>query len=113
MDLGDFKELRNYDWQGRLMFGSDLLVWQAGDETGLTSRYRAYAKALRDSGLLDTAEEAFAGFLLPGWSTLKPSSPNEMKKNLVKKNWMFPMPVLMIGTYGEDGKKPGTVTSWS
>ena len=26
-----------------------------------------------------------------------------MKKNLGKKNWMFPMPVLMIGTYGEDG----------
>ena len=25
-----------------------------------------------------------------------------MKKNLGKKNWMFPMPVLMIGTYGED-----------
>ncbi len=26
-----------------------------------------------------------------------------MKKNLGKKNWMFPMPVLMIGTYSEDG----------
>ena len=26
-----------------------------------------------------------------------------MKKNLGKKNWMFPMPVLMIGTYNEDG----------
>ena len=26
-----------------------------------------------------------------------------MKKNLGKKNWMFPMPVLMIGTYEEDG----------
>lgn len=26
-----------------------------------------------------------------------------MKKNLGVKNWMFPMPVLMIGTYGEDG----------
>ena len=25
-----------------------------------------------------------------------------MKKNLGNKNWMFPMPVLMIGTYGED-----------
>ena len=28
---------------------------------------------------------------------------NEMKKDLGKKNWMFPMPVLMIGTYGADG----------
>ena len=27
-----------------------------------------------------------------------------MKKNLGKKNWMFPMPVLMIGSYGKDGK---------
>lgn len=26
-----------------------------------------------------------------------------MKENLGNKNWMFPMPVLMIGTYGEDG----------
>ena len=64
MDLGDFKELRNYDWQGRLMFGSDIPVWQAHEETGLTSRYRAYAKALRESGLLEAAAEAFAGFLL-------------------------------------------------
>lgn len=77
MAIGDFPKLRDYDWHGRLMFGSDLPVWLAGDETGLTSRYRAYAKALRESGLLDTAEEAFAGFLLPGWSTLKPSSPSK------------------------------------
>ena len=26
-----------------------------------------------------------------------------MKKNLGKKNWMFPMSVLMIGTYSADG----------
>ena len=26
-----------------------------------------------------------------------------MKKNFGVKNWMFPMPVLMIGTYDEDG----------
>ena len=26
-----------------------------------------------------------------------------MKKNFGVKNWMFPMPVLMIGTYNEDG----------
>ncbi len=26
-----------------------------------------------------------------------------MKKNIGVKNWMFPMPVLMIGTYNEDG----------
>lgn len=73
MYLGDLSELRDYNWHGRFVFGSDLPVWQAGDETGLTSRYRAYAKALRDSGLLDTAEEAFAGFLLPGWSDTRAS----------------------------------------
>ena len=26
-----------------------------------------------------------------------------MKKNFGNKNWLFPMPVLIIGTYGEDG----------
>ena len=26
-----------------------------------------------------------------------------MKRNFGKKNWMFPMPVLMIGTYNDDG----------
>ena len=26
-----------------------------------------------------------------------------MKKSLGVKNWMFPMPVLMIGTYNENG----------
>ena len=44
MYLGDLSELRDYNWHGRFVFGSDLPVWQAGDETGLTSRYRAYAK---------------------------------------------------------------------
>ena len=33
-----------------------------------------------------------------------------MKKNLGKKNWMFPMPVLMIGTYNEDGT-PGVMNA--
>ena len=28
-----------------------------------------------------------------------------MKKNFGNKNWMFPMPVLMIGTYGEDDER--------
>ena len=31
-----------------------------------------------------------------------------MKKNFGNKNWMFPMPVLMIGTYGEDGTPDAT-----
>ena len=35
-----------------------------------------------------------------------------MKKNLGKKNWMFPMPVLMIGTYNEDGTPNAMNAAW-
>ncbi len=35
-----------------------------------------------------------------------------MKKNLGNKNWMFPMPVLMIGTYGEDGTPDVMNAAW-
>ena len=35
-----------------------------------------------------------------------------MKKNLGKKNWMFPMPVLMIGTYNEDGTPNVMNAAW-
>ena len=35
-----------------------------------------------------------------------------MKKNLGNKNWMFPMPVLMIGTYNEDGTPDVMNAAW-
>ena len=35
-----------------------------------------------------------------------------MKKNLGKKNWMFPMPVLMIGSYGENGTPDVMNAAW-
>ena len=35
-----------------------------------------------------------------------------MKKNLGVKNWMFPMPVLMIGTYGADGTPDVMNAAW-
>ena len=35
-----------------------------------------------------------------------------MKKNLGKKNWMCPMPVLMIGTYGADGTPDVMNAAW-
>ena len=35
-----------------------------------------------------------------------------MKKNFGKKNWMFPMPVLMIGTYSEDGTPNMMNVAW-
>ena len=37
---------------------------------------------------------------------------NMMKKNFGKKNWMFPMPVLMIGTYNEDGTPNMMNAAW-
>ena len=35
-----------------------------------------------------------------------------MKKNLGKKNWMFPMPVLMIGMYEADGTPDVMNAAW-
>ena len=35
-----------------------------------------------------------------------------MKKNFGKKNWMFPMPVLMVGTYGADGTPDMMPAAW-
>ena len=35
-----------------------------------------------------------------------------VKKNFGKKNWMFPMPVLMIGTYNEDGTPNMMNAAW-
>ncbi|MBR6020954.1 MAG: flavin reductase [Kiritimatiellae bacterium] len=35
-----------------------------------------------------------------------------MKKDFGKKNWMFPMPVLMIGTYGGDGTPDAMPAAW-
>lgn len=35
-----------------------------------------------------------------------------MKKNFGNKNWMFPMPVLMIGTYGADGTPDVMNAAW-
>ena len=35
-----------------------------------------------------------------------------MKKNFGVKNWMFPMPVLMIGTYNEDGSPDMMNAAW-
>lgn len=35
-----------------------------------------------------------------------------MKKNFGTKNWMFPMPVLMIATYGEDGTPNVMNAAW-
>ena len=35
-----------------------------------------------------------------------------MKKNLGQKNWIFPMPVLMVGTYSPDGTPDLMAAAW-
>ncbi len=35
-----------------------------------------------------------------------------MKKDLGQKNWIFPMPVLMVGTYGPDGTPDLMAAAW-
>ena len=47
MSFDRFAQLPRYKWHGRLLFGSDLPVWQAVDECGLTERYRQYVNAFK------------------------------------------------------------------
>jgi len=61
MALDDFERLNRYDWHGRLMFGTDLPVWQAYEPCGLTKRYREYVEAFRRTGI--DGERAFRAFI--------------------------------------------------
>ena len=63
MPLEDFPKLCDYDWHGRLMFGTDLPVWQAHNLNGLTGQYRAYVQALNLSGLSEASYAAFREYL--------------------------------------------------
>ena len=62
MALDEFPTLCDYDWHGRLMFGSDLPVWQSHEDCSLTTRYREYIQAFRATGLDDSACAAFRSF---------------------------------------------------
>lgn len=62
MALDEFPKLADYDWHGRLMFGTDLPVWQAHENCGLTERYREYVRAFRATGLEKDARLAFRNF---------------------------------------------------
>ncbi|MBQ3288949.1 MAG: amidohydrolase family protein [Kiritimatiellae bacterium] len=62
MALDEFPKLSDYDWHGRLMFGTDLPVWQAHENCGLTERYREYVRAFRVMGLAKCARMAFRDF---------------------------------------------------
>ena len=63
MAFDEFPKLCDYDWHERLMFGTDLPVWQAHEDCTLTRRYREYMQAFRATGLEDSACAAFRGYL--------------------------------------------------
>ena len=63
MAFDEFPKLRDYDWHGRLLFGTDLPVWQAHENCGLTARYREYVRAFRATGLEAESDGAFRNFL--------------------------------------------------
>lgn len=62
MAFDEFPKLRDYDWHERLMFGTDLPVWQAHEDVGLTARYREYMRTFRAMGLEAESDAAFRGF---------------------------------------------------
>ena len=63
MPLDDFPKLRDYDWHGRLMFGTDVPVWQACEAVSLTKRYREYVQATIALGIESVSETAFWDFV--------------------------------------------------
>ena len=63
MDASELRELPRYDWHGRLMFGSDLPVWQAHEAAPLTSRLRSRLAAFCATRLERESDLAFATFV--------------------------------------------------
>lgn len=63
LPLEQFTRLKDYDWHGRLMFGTDLPVWQAHEDCSLTTRYREYCEAFSHNYDEQLANRAFADFL--------------------------------------------------
>ncbi len=64
MSIDEFPRLRDCDWHGRLMFGTDLPVWQSHEKVGLTKRYREYVRAFRETGLEAASNAAFRDFMI-------------------------------------------------
>lgn len=58
-----FPCLANFDWRGRLLFGSDLPVWQAFENASLTRRYRSMVKCFTSTGLSQNVDTAFNSYL--------------------------------------------------
>ena len=81
MAIDEFPRLCDYDWHGRLMFGTDLPVWQANEKIGLTKRYREYVRAFRETGLEAAADAAFRKFVCGREKKLMMDGGQEMKMN--------------------------------
>lgn len=80
MAIDEFPRLLNYDWHGRLMFGTDLPVWQAHEKVGLTKRYREYVRVLSELGLEAVSDFAFSNFMA------SPGGAVEMYKVTTRRN---------------------------
>lgn len=65
MAVEDFPRLQDYDWRERLMFGTDLPVWQSLDKISLTRRYREYVQAFQATGLSESSNKSFGDYVRP------------------------------------------------
>lgn len=63
MHFAEFPMLRNCDWHGRLMFGTDLPVWQAQENIRLTGRYLNCMRLFGATGLSSSASQAFRNYI--------------------------------------------------
>lgn len=63
MAFDEFQRLRDHDWHGRLMFGSDLPIWQAHENSGLTMRYRKSIQRFYSIWRFDMPDFAFRKYL--------------------------------------------------
>lgn len=63
MALEDFEVLPQYNWRNRLMFGTDIPVWQGHEEIALTRRYRDYVTAFARMWPVEDSNDAFRMFL--------------------------------------------------
>lgn len=62
MSNKSIQQLSKFDWHGRLMFGSDIPIWQAYEEIALTQKYRSMVRCFNRVGLSsDAAFKSFVG----------------------------------------------------
>lgn len=65
MPLSYFKRLCHYNWHDRLMFGTDIPVWQAHEDIGMQKRYSEFIATFKETGLESSSALAFSNFINP------------------------------------------------